>query len=268
MEDVVLAPFDYARLDVAGAPVRVRLQSTCVNVRNVADGVELAYLRDGKIARVKAGQAVLACFNMMIPYLMPELSPEQRAALSRNVKAPLVYNKVLVRDWHPWVRLGVHEISAPMSFHSRIKLDYPVSLGGYRNPRDPSEPMCLHLVHVPQELNQGGDARERFRLGRYKLLAMEFADYEAKIRDQLDRMLGSGGFSAERDIAAITVNRWSHGYSYGASTLFDDADYETIVERARQPVGRIAIANSDATWDAYAHAAIDQAARAVRELVT
>ena len=121
-----------------------------------------------------------------------------------------------MRNWHPWVKLGVHEISAPMSFHSRVKLDYPVSLGGYRHARDPSEPMCLHLVHVPQQLDQGRDARERIRVGRYKLLAMEFADFEMKIRDELDRMLGAGGFSAARDIAAITVNRWSHGYSYSA----------------------------------------------------
>jgi spermidine dehydrogenase len=268
MDDIVLAPFDYAKLDVEGASVRVRLGSTCINVRNVADGVDLAYMRDRTLHRVGAKHAVLACFNMMIPYLMPELAPDQRAALALNVKSPLVYNKVLVRTWHPWVKLGVHEISAPMSFHSRIKLDYPVSLGGYRHARDPSEPMALHLVHVPQQLDQGRDARERNRVGRYKLLAMEFADFEMKIRDELDRMLGAGGFSATRDIAAITVNRWSHGYSYSPNSLFDTDDTDTILQTARRPVGRVTIANSDAQWDAYAHSAIDQAARAVRELLT
>ena len=75
-----------------------------------------------------------------------------------------------------------------------------------------------------------------------------------------------GGFSSERDIAAITVNRWSHGYSYAPNSLFDGEDYEEMAALARKPYQRVAIANSDAGGDAYAHLAIDQAARAVREL--
>ena len=69
-----------------------------------------------------------------------------------------------------------------------------------------------------------------------------------------------------RDITAITVNRWPHGYGYVANSLYDADDYERVLERARQKCGRVAIANSDAGGDAYAHLAIDQAARAVREL--
>jgi spermidine dehydrogenase len=265
MDDIVLAPFDYGRLDVEGAPVRIRLDSTCVNVRNAGGGVELAYMRTGKLHRVTASHAVLACFHMVIPYIMPELPPAQREALAKNVKAPLVYTNVLVRNWHPWVKLGVHEIVAPMSIHSRVKLDYPVSLGGYRHSRDPSEPMVIHMTYVP--VAPGPDARTQFRFGRAKLLSMEFADFETIIRDELDRMLGGGGFSSARDIAAITVNRWSHGYSYVASTLYDGDDYEPVLVKARQTVGRVAIANTDAGGDAYAHLAIDQAARAVRELM-
>ena len=75
---------------------------------------------------------------------------------------------------------------------------------------------------------------------------MTFADFEDRIRDELDRMLGPGGFSSARDIAAITVNRWPHGYGYVANSLFDGDDYESVLERARQTVGRVAIANSDA----------------------
>ena len=97
--------------------------------------------------------------------------------------------------------------------------------------------MLLHLAHVPGAPNQGLDARAQFRIGQGKLYAMTFADFEARIRDELDRMLGPGGFSSARDIAAITVNRWPHGYSYVANSLFDPDDYEEkVLKVARQTV--------------------------------
>ena len=267
MDDVVLARFDYGQLDHADNRVRIRLNATCFNVRNRGSGVDVAYVRDGQVERVSAEHAVLACFSMVIPYLMPELPEAQRLALAQNVKAPLVYTNVLVRDWKAWVRLKVHEISAPASFHCRIKLDYPVDLGGYRHPRDPDGPILIHMVHVPGEPNQGLDARDQFRIGRQKLLDMTFDQIEARIRDDLDRMLGGGGFASSRDIAAITVNRWSHGYSYDHNSLFDDdKSFAGTSAVARRTAGRVAIANSDAAWSAYAHSAIDAASRAVREL--
>ena len=268
MEDVVLAPFDYGALDDPSANARIRLGSTCVDVRNAGDRALVGYVHAGALHRVQARHAVLACFHMMIPHVMPELPVSQREALALNVKTPIVYTNVLIRNWRAFAALKVHAITAPVSFHSRVALDFPVSLGGYSHPRDPSEPMCLHLVHVAGAPNQGLDARSQFRIGQSKLLQMSFADFEERIREELDRMLGPGGFSSARDIAAITVNRWAHGYGYVANSLFDPDDYEdTVLKRARQPLGRVAIANSDAAGDAYAHLAIDQAARAVRELL-
>jgi spermidine dehydrogenase len=155
-----------------------------------------------------------------------------------------------------------------MAYYARTKLDYPVSLGGYRHSRSPDEPIGLHMVHVPLAPHQGMTAREQFRAGRAELLGTSFEDYEEHTKDQLDRMLGPGGFESERDILAITVNRWSHGYAYDTNSLFDP-DYKEGDEpfvHARRPVGNVSIANSDSGGDAYAHIAIDQAARAVAEL--
>lgn len=268
MDDVVQAPFDYAQLDAPGQPVRIRLDSTALDVRNSGDSVRIGYLRAGELHRVEARHVVLACFHMVIPHIMPELPEPQRDALKQNVKTPIVYTNVLVRDWRPWVNLKVSNITAPMSFHHNVSLDFPVSLGGYRHPRDPSEPILLHLVHVPGAPNQGLDARAQFRIGQGKLMAMTFYDFEDRIREDLDRMLGPGGFSSARDIAAITVNRWPHGYSYVANSLYDPDDYEdTVLKTARQPFGRVAIANTDSGGDAWVHFAIDQAARAVGELM-
>jgi spermidine dehydrogenase len=210
----------------------------------------------------------MAGYQMMVPYVMRELPKRQRDAMAQNVKAPLAYVKVAVRNWKPWVAQRVHEISNPMGFYSRLKLDYPVSLGDYRFARTPDEPMALHLVHVPWLKAPGLDLRTRFRAGRAQLFGMPFDAFEAKAREELTRMLGPGGFDADRDIAAITVNRWGHGYSYSGSSLFDkDGDDEAIPAAARRRAGRVAFANSDAGWDPYAHAAIDQAHRAVAELL-
>jgi len=269
MDDIMLAGFDYDALDRAGSNVRIRLQSTVIDVRQRGDAVSIGYVKAGAPHRVTAKYAVLACFHMMIPYLMPELPQAQREALALNVKTPLVYTNVVVRNWQPWLALKVSDIVAPTGFFSHVALDFPVDLGGYRHPRDPAEPIVLHLEHVPAAPNSGLDARAQFHVGQAKLLALTFADFETRIRDQLDRMLGPGGFDGARDIAAITVNRWPHGYGYVANSLFDPDDYDDrVLKLARQPFGRVAIANSDAGGDAYAHLAINEAARAVQELLT
>ena len=269
MDDVVTAVFDYSKLDRADALTRLRLSSTVLAVRNRAGGVDIGYMRDGQLRRIRARHCILACYNMMIPYVMKEeIPPAQAAALALNVKMPLVYVKVAVRNWKPWIERRVHEITNPMGFYSRVKLDYPVSLGAYRFPRTPDEPMVLHLVHVPVARGSDLDLRTRLRMARAMLYTTEFETFERQARDELTRMLGPGGFDADADIAAITVNRWGHGYSYTKNSLYDPPGSGTEPnEIARAPLGRVAIANSDAAWDAYAHAAIDEAHRAVDELL-
>lgn len=266
MEDIVTARFDYAQLDVAGQPTRLRLGATLVAVRNGKGGVDLGYVRGGNLHRMQAGAVVFAGYNMMLPYLLPELSNRQRAALALAVKAPQAYVKVLVRNWQPWVERGVHEVTNPMGFFSRLKLDYPVSLGEYRFPSRPDEPMVLHLVHVPSLPGAGLDQRSAWRAGRAMLYSTTFETFEEKVRDELGRMFAPAGFDAGRDILAITVNRWGHGYAYTENSLYDRPATPPPYEVAHRRVGRIAIANSDAGWGAYAHAAIDEAKRAVDEL--
>ena len=223
MESIVLARFDYSKLDTPGAPVRLRLNSTAVAVhqpRGQAGGpVDVGYVQGGKPHRVRASQGVvLAGWNMMVPYLLPTLPEDQRAALSANVKAPLVYANVALRQWKPFVERGVHFIHAPAATWCRTNLDFPVDFGGYRCARRPEDPILVHMVWVPVSPNQGMDARAQYRAGRGMLLGTAFDEVERGIRGQLRRMLGEG-FDDARDIAGITVNRWSHGYAYDPSGL-------------------------------------------------
>jgi spermidine dehydrogenase len=269
MDDLVTASFDYSRLDVAGSPVRLRLSATAVLVRNAAAGgaVDIGYVRDGKLSRIRAGKAIVATFASVMPRICPEI-PKAAADLMRgNIRSPLVYSKVIVRDWQSFVKLGTHKIAVPNGFHCSVKLDYPVSLGQYRAPKLPTEPIGLHLVHVPMQPAAGSDVRFQAKAGRAGLLTTTFADYEAAIRRDLNRMLAPGGFDASRDITAITVNRWSHGYSYTPNSLFDDVEGLVPQQKTMKArIGNIVFASSDTAWDAYAHAAMAEGLRAVDEL--
>ena len=268
MDDIVLAKFDYAKLDHPDNKVRIRQSATVIRVEQYADSsVDVGYVKAGKTLRVRAKACIVACYNMMIPYVLQGLGPAQGEALRRNVKGPLTYTNVLLRNWEAWDKLKVHSITNPSGFFSLVKLDYPVSMGGYQFSPDPSQPIVAHLVHVPTAPEAGPGLADKYRAARMKLFAMSFADFETAIRDELTRMLGPGGFDAGKDILAITVNRWSHGYAYYPTALYDDIDTKPFPEElARQRLGQVAIANSDAGWDAYTHTAIDQAWRAVEEL--
>jgi spermidine dehydrogenase len=275
MEDVVGARAVYSKLDGADSPVRIRLNSTVVHVRNVAgqgagqgrtQEVQIAYMRGGKLHTVTGKNCVMACYNGMIPYICPDVPAEQSKALSYLVKMPLVYTHVALRNWEPFAKLNVHHIVAPGGYHTYTALDFPVSLGEYRFPANPKEPAVLFMLRTP--CKPGLDQREQNRAGRRELLETPFATFEKNIRGQLNRMLGPAGFDATRDIEGITVNRWAHGYAFTANPLFDPdwKEEEKPWVIGRQRVGRIAIANSDAGASAYTNVAIDQAWRAVGDL--
>jgi len=270
--DIVSAHADYSKLDEKNSPVRIRLNSMVVRVKHVGDPahateVEIAYERDGQVFTARAKHCVLACWNMVIPYLCNELPPEQQAALASATKVPLLYTNVLLRDGKAFQKLSANAIYAPNGYHTLVDMDLPVSIGGYRCPQTPEEPMVVHMSKSP--CHAGLPPREQHRMGRLELFTTTFETMERKIRQQLTRMLGPGGFDPARDIAAITVNRWPHGYAYDYNSLFDPfvlEGGETPCEKARKPFGRIAIANSDAGAHAFTNVAIDQAWRAVGEL--
>jgi spermidine dehydrogenase len=127
----------------------------------------------------------------------------------------------------------------------------------------------LHLAKMPLSREPGQSSREQSVAGRYWLTETPFETFEREIRDMLQRALGAGGFDAARDIEAITVNRWSHGYALEYMRPWDQfwPDGPLPIEVSRKGWGRIAIANSDAGAFAYAHSAVDQAGRAVSELL-
>jgi spermidine dehydrogenase len=274
MDDVGMARVNYAYLDRAGQKARIRLSSTVVNVSQEGDpakAVVVSYVSGGKTYQVRGAAAVMACWNMFIPYLVPTLPDAQKKALAYNVKAPLVYTSVALRNWKSFQKLGIRSITTPTMYHTSVALTEAATLGELRHPQTPEEPIVLHLVRTP--CSPGLSRKDQYRAGRYDLLSTNLETFERKIRDQLARTLGAGGFDPAEDIVGITVNRWPHGYSYTYSSLYDPLEwvYSASPERpcviARQPFGLISIANADAAASPHTDAAILEAYRAVTEVI-
>ncbi len=273
MEDIVTARMNYARLDEPASKVRIRLNSTAIRAKHIGDPqnakeVEVTYVRGGQAHRVRAASCVLACYNMVIPYLCPEMSDKQKEALAYAVKIPLVYTNVQIKNWKAFQKLGLSSIYSPGAYFSNITLDFPVSIGDYKFPSSPDDSCILHLLRTPCE--PGLPCKDQYRAGRWELINTKFETFERNLRDQLGRILSPGGFDPAEDIEAITVNRWPHGYAYEYNRLFEPLD-RPASERpcvvGRQPFGRITIANSDADGHAYTNIAIDQGHRAVKEIM-
>jgi len=268
MEDVVTARVDYSMLDRSGAPVRIRLNSTVVNVVHTKNSraVDVTFVHHGNAHTVRGKKCIMACYNMAIPYLCPELPQEQAAGLSYGVKIPLSYTKVLVRNWRAFAELGVDFVYYTNDFFKQVELDFPVSLGNYKFGSSPDEPMILHMCHALYSPDIQGP--EQWRASRRHLLTTPFSTFEYHVRDQLDQALSGAGFDAERDIHAITVNRWAHGYPYKPILLWEP-DWPNEESKpwviGRKPFGRITIANSDAGATSGTNSAIVQGYRAVQE---
>jgi spermidine dehydrogenase len=272
MDTIVAANLAYDKLDDPNSKTRIRLSSPVVRVEHEGvaarpASVRIAYRSGGKACGVRARFCILACNNALIPALMPEIPAKQKEALAYPVKVPLMYTNVLLKKWTAFQKLGVSRISAPCMYHPNAFLDPGSTVGGYQGFTTPEEPILLHLIANPNK--PGLPRKEQNRHGQQELLSTTFEQFELKTRQQLARMLAPGGFDPAEDIAAITVNRWPYGYAYTYDTLGDpDVPPEQRPHViGRQRFGRVTIANSDAGAAAFTNQAIDEANRAVQELL-
>jgi len=273
MEDLVLSRVDYDLLDRKSGNTRVRLNSTAVNAAHVEGDkfVDVTYVRDGQAQRVRGKHVIMACDNKIIPHICPEMPESQIEAINKATKIPLVYITVAIRNWKAFENLGYQSfyIPQPALMHS-FGMDFPVSMGGYEFTQKSSEPTIVHGTYVPTAPDQGLSEREQHVKGRQDLYAMTFDDLERDVVAAMSGALQGGGFDAERDIAALTVNRWPHGYAYEYNELFDPPEWSResgphLQGAAR--IGRISIANADASAYAYINGAFDAAIRAVNEQI-
>jgi len=261
-EELVLAKFNYAELDRSSNVVRVRLNSTVVNVEHGGNpkssgDVFVNYINDNKSYQVNARGVVMACYNMIIPHIVSGLPEEQAAALKLQGKSPLQYTTVGLRNWRAMKDLGIGVAMSPGNMHQAVLMDFPVSMGGYEYTETPDDPCVIQMISCPYG-KVGAPRLEQFREARYRMLGLQFKDYEQEIRSHLSGMFPKQLFDFDRDVASISVNRWGHGYTTGGPG--------NSTRVGRQPFGRITIANCDSAPGSDAKTAMMMAYRAVNEL--
>ncbi len=266
--NVAIATFAYAALDRPGSSVRLRLNSTVVNAENTDEGVRVSYMNGGEVKGVSATHCVMACYHAIIPHLCPELPLAQSEAMKYQVKHPLVLTNVLIRNTDALNKLGIDGLRCPGRLHAHLFTFRGINTGGFKHDMDDEGPVSMVFWGSISPPKEAVTVKEQMRASRMIMLGLSLEDYEREVRTVLDGLLGPAGFDVKTDVLAITVNRWPHGYAYDYLDLWDPdwPQGEAPHEIARQPFGNITIANADAAADAYTHAAIDQAFRAVQEL--
>jgi spermidine dehydrogenase len=268
-DNIAVAEFDYTQLDRTGSPVRLRLNSTVVKASNIDFGVAVTYINNDQPMRVKTRHCVMACYHSMIPYLCPEMPEAQKSAQKYQVKRPLLLTNVLIRSSDAMDKLGIAGVRCPGRMHGNVFMFKGINTGGYQHKFADNGPVPLTFwgsISPPEDVV---DLNDQLRASRARMVALTFEDYEREVRTVLKGLLGPAGFDMKRDILAITVNRWPHGYANDYLDLWapewpaGNAPHEI----ASQPFGNITMANADAGADAYTHVAIDEAHRAVQEFV-
>jgi len=262
-EELVMSRFDYAELDRSSNTARIRLNSTVIDVHHGGDAassreVFVSYIEDNKAVRVKAKGVVMACYNMMIPHIVSDLPEQQAAALRLQAKSPLQYTSVGLKNWRAIREIGMGMAMSPGNMHQAVLMDFPVSMGGYEYTKTADDPCVIQMISCPYGETMGAPRLEQFREARYRMLSLQFEDYESEIRSHLSGMLPRGSFDFDRDVESISVNRWAHGYTSGGPG--------DSTRKGRQPFGRITIANCDSAPGSDAKTAIRMASRAVNEL--
>ena len=260
VEEIILSKFNYHQLDKKNSNVRLRLNSTAINIEHETDAsnsdyVYTDYIKNETPYRVKSKNVILACYNMMIPHIVNNLPQDQYQELMKLTKIPLQYSTIGLRNWSAIKEAGIGMAMSPGNMHQAVNMDFPTSMGGYEYTNSPNDPCILHMRCCLQGDTHGAPAIQQFKEARYRMLGKKFSDYEAEIREHLTGMLPKNYFNFDRDVASITVNRWAHGYSYGK-----------VSEIGIRPFGKIAIANSDASGSSLMNRAIEEAWRAVKEL--
>jgi spermidine dehydrogenase len=272
LQDVCRNAVNFAALDRAGSPARIRLDSTVVWVKHDGDpakseSVTIAYTRAGKTYRVKARSVVMAGGSWTTKHIVRDLPDDRRDAYNQFYRSPCMMANVAVRNWRFLYKMGVAGCQWFEGLRSYVQVRKLALCGTDVPTISPDSPVVLTIKVLYSYPGKPTDVQGH--LGRGELISTPFREYERQIRQEFTDMFARSGFDASRDIAGIILNRWGHAYVSPAPGFYFGKDGKPApgeVLRAA-PFGRIAFANTDLSGMPDHRSSIIEANRAVGQLL-
>lgn len=251
INDVLANPVNWKVMDKKGAPVRMRLSTLVANVEHdgptdSARSVNVTYIKDGKLHRVKAARVVMAGQQHLNKRVVTDLPQGHREAMDQFMHAPMMMVNVALRNWRFMDKMGVASVrwfDDDLGWFTTLRRQMILD-GKEPMPMDPDKPTVLTMYNsfcVP-----GLPIEQQTVAGRMKMFGMSYASIEENVRKQFTEMFGPGGFDADRDIAGITVNRQGHAYVVTPPGFFFGKDGKPgPASVIQEPHGRIAFAHAE-----------------------
>lgn len=263
---------NFALLDRPGQPTRVRLGATVIQVAHEqpagqGETVGVVYEKGGNTYRLRARAVVMASGGWVNKHVLADLPDAIRQAYGEFSYAPALIANVAVRHWRFLYRLGAPAVrwmddGTLFGFAANIRRN--IVAPGHQPPLHPDRPALLTFymgLYTP-----GYDAHTQGVLGRTRLLATSYAQYERQIRVQMAQMFAGTGFDPARDIAGIVLNRWGHARVIQPPGFYYGRDGKPPArEVVAKGYGRIIIAHSELNGAQNYRGAFEHGARAARE---
>lgn len=265
-EDILYNGIDFKALDRPKNPLRIRLNSTAIDVRHagptdIADHVDVTYYRDGKVERIKAKTVVMSIGGWVARNIVSDLPRPIAKAYSQFYHSPILVVNVALRHWRFLNKIGITAGRWFEGFGNFFSIRRPMETGRLTQPFDPDKPVVM-TFYVPFN-NPGFPMAEQGLIGRTQLLGKSYAQYEKEIVDQMSKMFSADGFDARRDIAGIVLNRWGHAYiSPQPGFHFGKDGKEPPKDVVKRGFGRIQFGHSELTGYMSHTGALEEGVRA------
>ncbi len=235
-------------MDRPGTPCRLRAGATVVRVVQQGEGpsgtVTVTYAKDGTLHTVRGRTLIWSAASWTAKHAMEGLPEDYHTAMESFPRSPMLSVNVALDNWRFLYDLGYTGCSWRGGFGFTANIRPNMYVGDYRPPLDPDHPN-LFTFYVP--FNQHGlSLVDQGKVGRQKLLATSYREFETQILKQMVTLFGASGFDPKRDVAGIVLNRWGHAYCNAGPGFYTPKNGKpTPADLLRQPWGRVTFGHSE-----------------------